>query len=398
MPKTLHLYPSDIVGFGRLATDATLGVTGIVESVHRSSAYPYGGCDPAFGSGIAGLVYGSIRGITQAIHGGLTAVTPFMPTAPDGESSPQREAILAAVNGVLGDHLVRTGNPLAIPMSLRCHGRPLTIERKALTATVKRPTHKLLLLAHGLCLDDLHWRRNGQDHGTALAQDLGYTPIYLHYNSGLHVYENGRALADLLESLVEQWPVAIKEVTILGHSMGGLLARSACHYGEQNDQRWRRRLRRIVFLGTPHHGAPLERIGNWANSLLELSAYSAPFARLGKIRSAGVTDMRHGTLLERDRNPRDRFASMHDERSPLPLPDRVRCYAVAATRRRNVGEPKPDVLGDGLVPVESALGHHANPEMMLAFKKSHQAIFANTSHLGLLSSQKVYARIREWLA
>jgi pimeloyl-ACP methyl ester carboxylesterase len=398
LAKAPQLHPADILGLGRLAADATLGVTEIVETVHRRTAYPSGGRDPAFGTGIAGIVYGSVRTITQVVQGSLTAAMPFVPTGSERGSSPEREAILAALNGVLGEYLVRTNNPLAIRMSLRRDGGSLTITREGLAATLEKPTGKLLLLVHGLCLNDLQWRRNGHDHGTALARDLGYTPMYLHYNSGLHVSENGRQLAVLLEDLLQMWPVAVEELAIIGHSMGGLISRSACQRGVESGQLWPRYLRRIVFLGTPHHGAPLERIGNWANSLLEISPYSSPFARLGKIRSAGVTDMRHGTVLEQDWKGRDRFASMKDVRSALPLPTGVRCYAVAATRRRTIGDSSLDMLGDGLVPVESALGRHVNPAMMLGFRESDQSIFANLNHWGLLSSGKVYERIRDWLA
>ncbi len=151
-------------------------------------------------------------------------------------SSAERDAVLAALNGVLGDHLAASGNPLAVPMRLRCEGEP---------------TGKVLLLAHGLCLNDRQWRRKGHDHGAALAADAGFTPVYLHYNSGLHVSTNGRALADLIEALLQDWPVPVEELVILAHSMGGLVSRSACHYARTAGHDWPRHLRKIVFLGTP---------------------------------------------------------------------------------------------------------------------------------------------------
>jgi pimeloyl-ACP methyl ester carboxylesterase len=297
-----------------------------------------------------------------------------------GESAPgrEREAVLAALNGVLGDYLTETGNPLAIRMQLR-------------TAS-PRAGRKLLVLAHGSCLNDRSWSRLEHDHGEALQRDLGYTPVYLHYNSGLHVSTNGRELAAMLEQLVAAWPVPIDELVLVGHSMGGLVCRSACHYGDAAV--WRRKLRAMVCLGTPHHGAPLERGGNRIDVLLNISRYSAPFARLGKIRSAGVTDLRFGNVLDEHWQGRDRFAHAADDRSPLKLPDGVECYAIAAT---TASKPGARLAGDGLVPVDSALGRHAKPALTLGFPETHQWIGYGMGHLDLLSRIEVYETVRGWL-
>ncbi len=229
-----------------------------------------------------------------------------------GASSFEREAVLAALNGVLGDHLAESRNPLAIEMCLRHDGQPLDLERAALERAIARPTGRILLLVHGLCMNDLQWRRNGHDHGAALAADCGFTPVYLRYNSGLHVSSNGRMLAALIERLVHEWPVAVEQIVILAHSMGGLVTRSACRHADQHARRsgpdWLRRTSDIFFLGTPHLGAPLERGGNWIDLILDASPYTTAFARLGKIRSAGITDLRLGSLCDEDWQLRDRFA------------------------------------------------------------------------------------------
>jgi len=395
----LDLHPSDIVGFNRLANSAVAGITDLVESLHGEIARTSGGVgtSPAqqLSAGITALVYNSIRGVTDLIGTSLIAAEPSLPPAPERVSL-RREAIVAAVNGVLGDYLVKTSNPLALSMSLRRRGRPLVIEKHALHAAIARPTGKLLLLAHGLCLSDLQWRRNGHDHGASLARDLGYTPIYLHYNSGLHVSDNGRSLAILLESLVDQWPVSVEDFTIVGHSMGGLVARSAHHYAIEAGHLWPRRLRTLIFLGTPHHGAPLERLGNWVDTALEVSPYSLPFANLGKIRSAGITDMRYGNLVEQDWQGRDRFASGPDTRRLLPLPRDVQCYAIAATRQPDASSA-PDLLGDGLVTLDSALGRHPDPDMCLNIAESHQWTAYGANHWDLLSHPAVYENLRRWL-
>ena len=317
-----------------------------------------------------------------------------------GEHStwPGREALLAALNGVLGDYLAASDNPLATSMRLRRGGTALSGEREVLAAAIPQATGKLVVLLHGLCMNDLQWKRKGQDHGAALARDLAYTPVYLHYNSGLHISTNGRAFAEQLETLVRLWPVPLTELVLMGHSMGGLVARSACHYGALARHEWLRRVDKLVFLGTPHHGAPLERGGNWVDILLGVSEYTAPLARLGKIRSAGITDLRFGNLVDEDWNKRDRFARSGDRRVAVPLPEGVACFAIAATTGKTARDLSGRLLGDSMVPLASALGRHANPRLALPFHESRQWVAYGTNHLDLLSRAEVYAQIKRWLA
>jgi pimeloyl-ACP methyl ester carboxylesterase len=406
MPRKTHLRPSDLLGVSRLAVEATAGVTGVVEAMHLNIARSSGLFGtPAGGAtrGITGLVYRGIRGVTWLVGGGLEAVLGLASLAPAGgdeSSSRGREAWLAALNGVLGDHLAASRNPLAISMGLRRQGQSLEIGPD-LAAAIPESGGKVLVLAHGLCMNDLQWTRKGHDHGAALARDLSYTPLYLHYNTGLHISTNGRALADLLESVVTQWPVPLEELSILGHSMGGLVARSACHYGRLAGHSWPTHLKRLVFLGTPHHGSPLERGGNRVDFLLGTSRYSAPLAGLGKIRSAGITDLRHGYLLDEDWAGHDRFERSGDVRRPVPLPEGVECYAMAAIREkkgqasRTLGESWPS---DGFVPFASALGQHEIPDLALPIDESRQWILHGIHHFDLLSDPEAYEKIKEWLS
>jgi len=190
----------------------------------------------------------------------------------------------------------------------------------------------------------------------------------------------------------------VTELVLIGHSMGGLLARSACHYGAQAKHQWLRRLDKLMFLGTPHHGAPLERGGNWVDILLSSTAYSAPLARLGKIRSAGITDLRYGNLVDEDWHKRDRFARSGDRRVPVPLPEGVACYAIAASTGKSAGALPELLIGDGIVPLESALGHHDNPKLAIDFEPSRQWVAYGTHHLDLLNRPEVYAHVKRWLA
>jgi hypothetical protein len=320
-----HLHLSDIRGLAQLATQGTLGITELVEkvqgNVYKVVAAPFGAAGQKFvdrtagasgvrKSGITGLVYGSVKGVTRLAGGTVDALlSRVAPRAEPPASSPQREALLAALNGVLGDQLLDTANPLAIRMSLRHDGQSLPMDKATLAQRLPRATGKILLLVHGLCMNDLQWRADspaealpghGRDYGEALAHELGYTPVYLHYNTGLHTSVNGGQFAALIEQLLQAWPQEVEVLTLLTHSMGGLVARSACHSAVAQDMHWPGRLRHLVFLGTPHHGAPLEKVGSWVDTVLGSNPLTRPFAKIGQVRSAGITDLRYGNVLPAD--------------------------------------------------------------------------------------------------
>ncbi|MFO0750287.1 MAG: alpha/beta hydrolase, partial [Myxococcota bacterium] len=257
-----------------------------------------------------------------------------------------------------------------------------------LRAAFPDATGKLLVLLHGSCMADRGWLRRGHDHGLALARDLGYTPVYLHYNSGLHVGVNGAELAPLLAALVAAWPRPLDELALLCHSMGGLVARSAMHLAPSLP------VRRVVFLGTPHHGSPLERSGNIVTTVLGVSAYTGPIGRLSKLRSAGITDLRHGAV-EAPASSHDRFGHGPDARRPVPLPPSVACYAIAASL---TSSRLTSPLGDGLVPVESALGRHPDARLSLGIPDARCHVAHGLGHLDLLDHADVYAHLVKFLS
>ena len=236
-------------------------------------------------------------------------------------------------------------------------------------------------------MNDLQWRGEHQgqivDHGETLAQALGATPVHLRYNTGLHIAQNGRELATQLERLVARWPVPIERISIVAHSMGGLVARSACHVGEVDAMRWRSRLRDLVFLGVPHQGAPLERAGSWIDQRLEALRFGAPFATLAQMRSAGITDLRHGQV--------------NDNGGALPLPADIACFSVAATLAARRGPLAERLVGDGLVPLRSALGRHDDPARDLGLHRHPHWISHRTGHIELLHRPEIGERILGWL-
>lgn len=408
MTRKTHIRPADLRGYSRLAIDATLGLTRLVETMHHNiSRAPgiVGNHTQEPTKGITGMVYRTIQGTTRLVGSGIDALlgqlVPLIDPQPAG-SSGAREALLAALNGVLGDHLAASDNPLSIPMHLRRDGHPLTLTKQDLAKSIPAASGKILVLAHGLCMNDLQWRRNGHDHGEALAGAAGYTPVYLHYNSGQHVSTNGHAFADILETLLKAWPVPVENLTIIGHSMGGLIARSACHYGGRTAHEWLKHLRKMVFLGTPHHGAPLERGGNWITLILEVSPYTAALARLAKIRSAGITDLRHGSILDEDWEHGDRFAHGR-KRQLVPLPAGVGCYAIGVALAKTSGDRSEPLLGDGLVPLRSALGEDKDlgkdggKGRGLGFPEENKWVGYGINHMDLLDRAEVYEQLKSWL-
>ena len=407
-----HLHFSDIRGVAQLTTQATTGVTRIVEGVHRSVLNTMGipgGKAPGQTRGITGLVYKSVNGVTRLVgkglDTGLAGLQPWLESYEDTRpGTPQRDAVLAALNGVMGDRLVASNNPLATPMSLRYGDEALTWQAsppRPIPMTMPGASGKVLLLIHGLCMNDLRshalHRGDAPDHGAALASALDYTPVYLRYNSGLHTSKNGRELATRLEQLLTNWPGAVEELAVVAHSMGGLLIRSAVHYARQKEMRWPESLKNIVFLGTPHHGAPLERAGNWLDVILGSTPYTRPFTALGRLRSAGITDLRYGHVLDEDWHGRDRFHLDADRRQTLPLPQGVACHFVAATTSAGRSIMADRLLGDGLVPLHSALGHHEDIGRKLQYSKSSQQIIYRMNHMELLSSPEVSRQIVQWL-
>jgi hypothetical protein len=421
-----HLRSTDLRGLTKLATQATVNVTkiaeGVTQSVWATMGAPGGkDKDQTRGTtrGITGLVYKSIQGVAQLVGKGAESVlTGLQPLLDKIDSEPHesapREAVLAALNGVMGDRLAESDNPLATTMTLRFNNEALNWEAMPNKALL---TGKVLIVVHGLCMNDLQWtvQSSEVDGGTAnhtvnhtvnhaetLAAKLGYTPVYVRYNTGLHTSQNGQTLSNQLELLSALWPVSITEISVLVHSMGGLVTRAAVHAAQHSKRQWVSKLKNIVFLGTPHHGAPLEKAGNWVDVLLGVTPYSAPFKRLVELRSSGITDLRFGYVLESDWQDQDRFKSKtkqeQDDREHLPLPDGVACFTVAATLAAKRSLLADRLIGDGLVPLNSALGVHSDPTRSLAFAKSSQLIVYRTSHMGMLGSAEVGKQLVAWLS
>jgi hypothetical protein len=397
----------DLKGATRLAVTGTRNVTAVVQSMQRV----IGGGPKLPGIGrplewpiriVTAPTYALIHGIAElsgaALEGLFGALAPMLGELQPG---PDYDGFIAALNGVIGDQLAETQNPLALPFTLGTRGHPLLLDGQppppdwaAATAGGAAPSPHLLIAIHGSCATDWHWLWKGHNHIDALATQLGATPIYARYNSGLHISENGAAFAHLLETAVKSWPVPVTAITVVAHSMGGLVTRSALTQAEGLGLTFRPLVKALAMLGTPHHGAPLERAGSWLHMLLGVTPYTAPLARLPNLRSAGITDLRHGSLLETDWHRLNRFDHKAPKPAVVPLPEGVRCYAVAASM---TAAATGAAAIDGMVPVASALGESNDPARTLTFPPGHTLTVTRANHLDLLSDPRVAAQLLTWL-
>lgn len=198
-------HAADLRGVAKLAVTATRGVTNVVEDMHRTIASGPAILGQPLARPVRALIplaYGPVRGVTSLVGLSIDLVLSQLDRLL-GESAPsaERDAVLAVLNGVLGDYLERTKNPLAIEMSLRSSRSVLSLEPGTLSEQLPGATDKLVVMVHGSSMSDRQWSRAGHDHGAALERDLGYTPIYVRYNSGLHISTNGRSLDTILEQI-----------------------------------------------------------------------------------------------------------------------------------------------------------------------------------------------------
>jgi hypothetical protein len=374
--------PDELRALSRLAFGELARAPGGIGDVHRAiAARAFGAAGPgaaasrALHDAIAGGVYAALRGgatVAGAVADG--ALARRHARGRSISSTPRGAAALGALNGLIGDELAREGSDLALPMALR--GVPRTA------------TPRLVVFVHGLFETELAWGYGGgPSYGERLARDGGFSPLTVRFNSGLHISENGRLLADLLAATVARWPVAVDDIALVGHSLGGLVARSACHQAAERGDPWVGRVTHVVSLGSPHTGTPLAEAVHVAGAALRALPETRPFAGLLLRRSAGIRDLRRGSLVEEDWRDRDPDALRAAACRELPLLDGATHCFVAATITENARHPIARALGDWLV-LESSASHRAQETLHIG----------GAHHLALLNHPRVYERLREWLA
>jgi pimeloyl-ACP methyl ester carboxylesterase len=321
----------------------------------------------------------------------------------------------AVLNGLFGDALAEQHSSLAIPMTLRtASGDELPLDPDGLERTVPSAGSRLCVLVHGLMLSDAAWRFAGHQqvsYGELLARDHGVTPVYVRYNTGRHISTNGRELAASLQQLVRAWPVRVREIDLIGHSMGGLVIRSACHYGRggatvpdrlRRRGPWPAKVKRVVLLGVPNAGANLEVIANLTSAALW--SVPTPVTRLIGAgidrRSEGIKDLRWGAVLDEDWVERDPDATERPERAAVCVPRHAEYLAVAGSLAdERDGDGGSDrltrLLGDALVTVPSAQGRLGEDEPSL-FPHATVRLCPRINHIALANRPEVYEEIANW--
>jgi pimeloyl-ACP methyl ester carboxylesterase len=292
------------------------------------------------------------------------------------------EFALGILNGAVGDYLERTKNPLATEMSLVRGGAPF--EAASFPDVYPSPSARVAVLVHGLmCTESIWEMADGSDYGTLLERDLGITPLYVRYNSGRSIADNGASLAMLLESIVDAHP-RLAELVLVGFSMGGLVLRSACHVASMEHHRWLGLVSHAIYLGTPHRGAPLERAGRALTRVLRAipDPYTRLASELAELRSDGVKDLGDADLTHEDRT-RPRGFSLRDPQHPVPLLPSIEHHLVAASVSTN--DVLATALGDTIVPIRSA-----------AFEMEDVVLLEGRLHLDLAHDLDAYAHIRRW--
>jgi len=391
-----------IQGATRLVFDSVEGITNTVERMHESIARTpllLAPVKPARAHGlIAASVYKVIRGINGGLREGVDRSFSLLPRElRQAGNSTAETRVVAALNGVFGDHLENSGNALATPMSLRTPEHSLDLsEPGAVASALPVASPHLVVLVHGLSLSELCWYRNGRPSiGDQLRDELGCTPLYLRYNTGRHISTNGREFSALLQLLRDTWPVPVESISLIGHSMGGLVIRSACNYAEREHASWLQDLKRVVCLGTPHHGSPLEKAGHAFENAMKRLPYAEPML-FGKLRSAGIKDLRHGALLDEDWQGHDPDERRPDQHKVVPLISGVEYYFAAASLGRDERDPMGHLLGDLLVRPDSAVGIHRNELKRLKIRPENCRVFHEKNHFDLLDDARVQQQVLEW--
>jgi pimeloyl-ACP methyl ester carboxylesterase len=348
-----------------------------VRDAHDAWADRFGGYP---GRAVATAVCGGLGLGLRAASAGLARIAET-DVGPRLEDGPRGRFVSSAVNGLIGDRLVTERPRCAIAMAVRSEGRDVPLDADGLADAFPDGSGRVVVFLHGLCENEAYWNRRRERTGTTYGEMLageGWTPVFLRANTGLGLRENGVALSSLLQRLVEEWPVPVRRVALVGHSMGGLIVRAAGAVAHQVERPWTGLVSDIVTLGTPHLGAPIARgIGHGSRGLGRLPE-TATFGRILDLRSVGVHDL---------------VAGLAEDVPPLP---HARYRLVAATVTARQRHPVGHVLGDLLVRMPSAYGRDRHGRQL--FPGADVLHVGRTDHFGLLNHPEVHRALRDWLS
>lgn len=342
-------------------------------------------------------IYGAISGFLRISSASIRALASRGIGRPV-ESTRRGRQIVSAVNGLIGDELRMLDDPQAIVMAVRKDGVDVPVTGWQVAEAFRGGTSHLVVFLHGLCEDDESWllgeRTRGTTYPARVSAETDGTPVMIRYNTGLHVSENGKHLDALLQQLVEVWPERVTRITLVGHSMGGLVARAATNHATASGQTWQQLVRDVVCLGTPHSGATLEKVAHVGSRVLSAVPETRPFSRILESRSAGIVDLRHGYISDEEWEGQDLTAQWGLDRiAAAPLP-RARYYFVASTLGSSERHPVSSLLGDLLVHASSATGV---TRQGLIVEGARSEYVPSAHHFALLNHPRIADLLVGWL-
>jgi len=327
---------------------------------------------------MVGGVYAAIRrsaGLLGAGAGALLATR--SPDANPVSDSPTGSGLQAALNGVWGDELAARGNALAVSLSIRHENRTVPLDRASLTTAYPQASDHVVVLLHGLGQTERCW----EPGLPGLLDDASIaTPVSVRYNSGQPVVDTGAEVAELLEALWHNWPIAGVRISLVGYSMGGLVARSAYAAGISAGHEWTGGATDLITVGAPHHGSPAALGARVGSRALRVSATSRPLGYFIDTASAGIRDLEQGESVAEVWTE----AGL-DEGVEKSLRQRFIAAVITGEEKHPVGV----VVGDLIVRVASATGRALSP--------SNVRVLGKRRHFDLLSDPEVLTQIAEWL-
>ncbi|UGT56058.1 esterase/lipase family protein [Nocardia asteroides] len=403
MTEQIPQSQAEVQALTRLAGEEFLGAVDGIAAIHRAisdrvfaavriGVGPAAAPVKAVHDAITAGVYAAVGGTGFVVSEVAGAVQ--LPQLPAPSRTVWGAGALAALQGLIGDELEDEAPILASPMTFRVEGAPVPPEQLAAHFAV--PTSRLVVHVHGLVETEHAWRLGGRPaYGERLDLDLGYTPIFVRYNTGLHISENAALLSALLARLVAAWPLPVHQICLLGHSMGGLVARGACHQADEAGEAWVRAVRQVVCLGSPHLGAPLEQAAHYAAAAFDRLPETRPLATLLRRRSAGIRDLRQGSLVDDDWRDLDVDTLRARAIREVPLLADTEHYFVTATVTRSARHPLGRIIGDGLVLTGSGSGRGRTRRIGMGGVDGLHVPAAH--HFSLLNHEAVYRALHGWL-
>jgi pimeloyl-ACP methyl ester carboxylesterase len=341
---------------------------------------------------IWGNLVDGFLGISQATVEGLTYVYQ--------KGDEHKHYLLPALNGTIGDKLEAEKSKRAIQMSFRKDHSDVSIEDLSLEESLQKSQGELVVFVHGLMADEVLWKepsRGKKGYGVLLQEEKNKTVLYVRYNSGCHISENGRSFSNLMEMLYKTYGTLISSTTIIAHSMGGLVTRSSCYYAGVQDQNWITKVKKIYLIGVPNDGAFLEKIGHLTTIILKKiwNFQTRMIANIADQRSNGIKDLRWGFMVDEDWQSAHSNDLLNVKRQNIPPLKGVQYFLLVGTLMEDENNVVSQYFGDGLVGKKSASGEIFSTTDAIHNEFLIYKVFSKIHHISLLTSSDVYDFLKE---